>query len=185
VINDRGDAGFSRDPKRAAPENLRAHLAAIARTVHGPGAKDIGLTWSSHITAAHTEPGTAVRTRVGGTPVVFRWDAGRHRYLRVIDGAVQHTADGSLIDTPNVVVQFCRVTVYAADRDVNGNPAQYTHTVGTGRAVVFRDGRRIDGTWSRPTVGDGTSLRTGDGKAIDLAPGGAWFVLVARNAPLS
>ena len=66
-----------------------------------------------------------------------------------------------------------------------GNPAQYTHTIGHGRAVVFRDGRRIEGTWSRPAVDDGTTLSTTDGKAIALAPGGAWFVLVATNAPLA
>lgn len=185
VIADRGAPGFSRDPKRAAPENLRVNLAEVARKVKGPKARSIGLTWSSKMPTGATRPGRLVHTRVGGTDVSFRWDSRTRRYVRIIDGQVQHTADGSVISTPNVVVQFCRVTVYTKDRDVLGNPAQYTHTVGSGRAVVFRDGRRIDGTWSRKSVNDGTALRTDGGAPIPLSPGGAWFVLAATGAPLN
>jgi hypothetical protein len=185
VINDRGGPGFSRDPKRPAPENLRANLARIAAKINGPKAKSIGLVWSTRLTAANTRAGGLVRTRVGSTQVTFQWSGRLHRYVRIIDGQVQHADDGNVIATPNVIVQFCRLTVYAKDRDVLGNPAEYTHTIGHGRAVVFRDGRRIEGTWSRQAVDDGTTLRTTDGKAFVLAPGGAWFVLVAANAPLA
>jgi hypothetical protein len=105
--------------------------------------------------------------------------------MRIIDGAVQKTADGHVIDTPNVIVQFCKVTTYTKDRDVLGNPAKYTHTIGEGRVAVFRDGKRIDGTWSRHSVADGTVLKASDGSTIPLSPGGAWFVLVATDAPLN
>ncbi|MGH8860380.1 MAG: DUF3048 domain-containing protein [Jatrophihabitantaceae bacterium] len=184
IINDRGGPGFSRDTKRVAPENLRANLTQIAKKVKGPTARSIGLAWSTRMPAGQTRPGSLVQTRVGGTAVTFRWAPKTHRYVRIIDGQVQHTADGSVISTPNVIVQFCQVTVYTKDRDVLGHPAQYTHTIGKGRAVVFRNGRRIEGTWSRRSVTDGTSLRTSDGKVIPLAPGGAWFVLAATNTPL-
>jgi hypothetical protein len=185
VINDRGGPGFNRDPNRSAPENLRASLARIAAKIKGPKAKSIGLVWSTRLTAAPTRPGRSVGTRVGGTPVNFKWNQKLRRYERVIDGQVQHAGDGNVVATPNVIVQFCHINVYAKDRDVLGNPAQYTHTIGHGRAVVFRNGRRIEGTWSRQAVGDGTTLSSTDGKAITLAPGGAWFVLVATNAPLA
>jgi Protein of unknown function (DUF3048) N-terminal domain/Protein of unknown function (DUF3048) C-terminal domain len=183
VINDNGAPGFHRDGNRVAPENLVANLQAVAKKVHGPTARSIGLQWSTQLPAG-SKPGPVVATRVGGTDVGFRWDPKTHRYLRIIDGNVQHTADGSVISTPNVIVQFCKVTVYTKDRDVLGHPAQYTHTVGQGRVVVFRDGRRITGTWSRASVNDGTTLKTSGGKVIPLTPGGAWFVLVANGAPL-
>jgi hypothetical protein len=185
VINDRGGPGFSRDPNRNAPENLRADLAAIAGQVHGPQARSVGLTWSARPPAGQSRPGAVVSTRVGGTDVGFRWNATTKRYERVIDGQVQHAADGKVVATPNVIVQFCRVTAYPQDRDVLGHPAKYTHTVGRGRAVVFRDGRRFDGTWSRSSVDEGTTFAGSDGKPIPLAPGGAWVVLVATDAPLS
>ena len=183
VIGDEGGPEFSRDPNRQAPENLVVNLRKVAKAVKGPRAKGIGLTWSAKPPAA-SKPGKLVSTVVGGTPVVFHWNAKTHRYMRIIDGNIQHTADGSVIDTPNVIVQFCKVTVYTKDRDVLGHPAQYTHTLGTGRAVVFRNGKRIVGTWSRKNVTSGTILKTKDGKVIPLSPGGAWFVLAADNAPL-
>ena len=185
VINDRGAAGFSRDPNRQAPENLRANLAKIAAKVGGPAASDIGLTWSRHLPTGKPQSGTTVKTLVGATAVRFDWNTQLHRYVRIIDGRIQHASDGKVIDTPNVIVQFCRVTTYAKDRDVLGNPAKYTHTLGHGRAVVFRDGLRIDGTWHRSSVTHGTSLTTAAGRPIPLAPGGAWFVLVATGTPLS
>lgn len=185
VINDRGAQGFTRDPNRQAPENLKANLAQIAKKYGGPQAKDIGLTWSAKLPAGPTQPGTAIATKVGGTDVGFHWAAKAHRYVRLIDGQAQHTANGATVATPNVIVQFCRVTTYTKDRDVLGNPAKYTHTIGTGKAVVFRNGRRIDGTWSRASVNDGTSFKSTNGQPIPLSPGGAWIVLVATNAPLT
>jgi hypothetical protein len=185
VINDSGGPGFHRDLNREAPENLVANLKTIAKKVKGPTASDIGLTWSDQVPAGATKRGKLVQTKVGGTDVGFRWNANTHRYLRIIDGDVQHTRDGSVISTPNVIVQFCKVTTYAKDRDVLGNPAKYTHTVGTGRAVVFRNGERIDGTWSRGSTKDGTAYKAKDGSPITLMPGGTWVVLVATDAPLN
>lgn len=183
-INDRGGPGFQRDGSRPAPYNLRANLATIGARLKGATAKNIGFTFSATIPNRPFGPGSQLRTQVGGTPVQFNWNASMHRYVRLIGGAVQHTAAGTTIATPNVIVQFCKVTVYNKDRDVLGNPNMYTHTVGTGKVMVYRNGKVISGTWSRPTAKDGTTLKDRHGKAIPLSPGGAWVVLVATNAPL-
>ncbi len=50
---------------------------------------------------------------------------------------------------------------------------------------MFCDGRRIDCTWTRAWVRDGTHLNDAHGQPITLAPGGAWFVLVAPDTSLS
>lgn len=182
-INDAGGPGFDRDSSRSAPYNLTANLSVVAAKRHGPRAKDIGLTWSPKIVNGSRAAGE-VHTLVGGTPVDFYWQNKLHRYARAIGGSFQHAADGAWVTTPNVVVQFCRVTVYGGDVDTAGNPAMYTHTIGWGRVAVYRDGRRIDGTWSRSSTRDGTHLKDKHGQPIALAPGGAWFILVANTAPL-
>jgi hypothetical protein len=184
-INDRGGPGFGRDSSRSAPYNLTANLADIAAKLSGPKAKDIGLTWSPKVANSGSRPGIHVHTMVGGTPVNFVWRAKEHRYARVIGGTDVRAADGFRVLTPNVVVQFCRVTDYLQDIDTAGNPAKYTHTIGRGRAVVFRNGRAIEGTWTRLADKYGTHLTDAHRKPIALAPGGAWFILVATNAPLS
>jgi hypothetical protein len=177
--------GLSRDGSRTPPYNLVANLAVLAKTLKAAKAKSIGLTWSgSTKQAAHAPAGYTVQTAVGSTAVQFQWKAKLGRYVRVIGGAEQHAANGALITTPNVVVQFCKVTTYWKDVDVNHNPAKWSHTVGSGKVVVFRNGHRITGSWSRPTLGSGTTLRDAHGAPIALAPGGAWFVLAANGTPL-
>jgi hypothetical protein len=184
-INDRGGPGFWRDPSRPAPYNLKANLQTIAKKIKGVKARNIGLTWSAKIPNRPVGNGMQVRTQVGGTPVGFNYDAKTGKYERIINGAVQHTAGGAVIATPNVIVQYCSVTLYAKDRDVLGNPNYYTHTVGKGHVVVFRGGKAILGEWSRPRATDGTKLTDRHGRPIPLAPGGAWFVLVANGTPLN
>lgn len=186
TINDRGGPGFQRDGNRPAPYNLTADLARIAKARKAPGAKNIGLSWSAGTgQLAGTPSDRHVRTMVGGTPVRFEYDAKTKRYNRYIDGNLQHTAAGKVVSTPNVIVQFCKVTLYTADRDVLGNPNQYTHTIGKGKIVIFRDGRRITGSWSRPSLNAATTIRDAKGKPIPLRPGGAWVALVHTNAALS
>ena len=186
-INDRGGPGFARDGSRGAPYNLTANLAVAAAGVHAPRAKDIGLSFSALAAKrlAHAPNGLHVNTLVGQTSVNFVWDAARKRYVRLIGGAAEHTASGAVISTPNVIVQFCTVTPYPQDVDVAGNIAQFTHSVGTGRAVVFRNGKLIEGKWTRPRTAAGTKFTTRAGTPITLMPGGAWVLLVATNAPLS
>ena len=66
-----------------------------------------------------------------------------------------------------------------------GNVAQFTHTLGKGRAVIFRNGHKIEGQWLRGSTASGTRFVTTTGQPIPLATGGAWIVLVANNAPLT
>lgn len=182
-INDRGGPGFSRAHNRPAPYNLMVRLAKVP---HGANAKSIGWTWSASTKQlAGTAKVYSIQTVVGSTPVRFQWHAKLHRYVRVIGGASQHSASGALISTPNVIVQFCKGHVNKKDVDVAGNPNYFTETVGKGKVAVFRNGHRVNGTWSRPKTASGTTLTGKNGKPIALAPGGAWVVLVHTNAPLN
>jgi hypothetical protein len=182
-INDRGGPGFARDGGRGAPYNLTSNLAAVVAALKAPTARPIG--WTFGALPAGVPGGSHVSTVVGATPVYFSWDARINRYVRSINGEVQHAADGATISTPNVIVQFCTVVPHPGDVDVAGNIAQYTHSVGKGRVVVYRNGHQISGTWSRGTVGSGTRLVDKAGHPIPLAPGGAWVLLVATGAPLN
>ncbi|MCL2781956.1 MAG: DUF3048 domain-containing protein [Actinomycetia bacterium] len=186
VINDRDGPGFFRDYSRVAPHNLMINLQQVAAAVHGASAKSIGLTWAPRPEAsARAKPATSLSALVGGTPVSFQWDAASKRYVRYIDGVAQQSDDGKPVATPNVIVQFCDGHVNPADIDPAGNPGWFTSTVGHGKASVFRDGKRIDGTWSRPNAKAGTTFRDAAGQIIPLAPGGAWVVLSMNGAALT
>jgi Protein of unknown function (DUF3048) N-terminal domain/Protein of unknown function (DUF3048) C-terminal domain len=169
--------------------NLALNLAQVAKKVHTPRPKSLGWTFNSSLAGLSAHPGTRVVTEVTGsyqhgTKVEFRYRASIGRYVRYIDGVAQRAADGKLVTAKNVIVQECRIVAHPQDTDVNGNPSQFTYTVGKGNVSVFRQGKRIFGTWSRPKLQDGTQLRTAAGQPLSLAPGNTWVVLIRKGIPV-
>ncbi|WP_284284672.1 DUF3048 C-terminal domain-containing protein [Arsenicicoccus piscis] len=124
-------------------------------------------------------------TRVGNTPMTFTWDAGAKTYVRTINGRRLNTAEGRPIAQPNVLVQMCDGYTDRSDIDPIGNPSRYTKTVGSGPFVLYRDGKRLTGTWKRPTPGAPTSYVDASGKPLPLAPGGAFVLLARKGTPAS
>lgn len=169
--------------------NVVLDLAKVAARTKTTKAHSNGWTFAAGLTGIAARPATRVDTVVrgsnaGGTAVQFRYDATLKKYVRYIDGRRQYAADGKPVATTNVVVQLCKVVSHPADTDVMGNPSQFTYTVGTGKVAVFRQGKRIDGTWSRRTLSAGTSLRLANGKPLPLAPGNSWVVLATNGTPV-
>lgn len=187
-IQDRGAPLFYRVVRSASTYiNVELNLAKVSAAMSSAGGvQDIGLTWNADASALASDPAAStISTVVGGTAVGFTWNASLNKYVRVINGAQQKAADGNLIATPNVIVQFCQVTVHPGDVDVDGNPSQYTHSVGSGTVSIFRNGHRIDGTWSRASDTSPTIYKDASGNQIALNPGGAWVVLATTGASLS
>ncbi|MEL6984720.1 MAG: DUF3048 C-terminal domain-containing protein, partial [Actinomycetota bacterium] len=54
--------------------------------------------------------------------------------------------------------------------------------VGSGRATVFTAGVRIEGTWTRPTLGSVATITRADGSAIELTPGRTWIEVIRADA---
>lgn len=170
--------------------NLALDLAKVAKRTRTNPPRSIGWTFQAADTGLPALKGTDVRTSVrgsyrAGTPVEFRFDTRLHKYVRYISGQRQTDASGKPITATNVIVQFCRVVSHNQDRDVLGNPAQFTYTVGTGSVAVFRHGKRINGHWSRPKTSAGTRLTMANGKPLPLVPGNTWVVLATNGTPLS
>ncbi|GAA1235571.1 DUF3048 domain-containing protein [Oryzihumus leptocrescens] len=177
VINDRGGPGFSRSRSHPAPYNLLSDLAEVSRKVKADGVRNVGFTFSAADPRLASAPKvTAPRTVVGSTPVTFLWNG--QTYIRTVNGMRLHAADGAPIAKSNVLVQYCTVTVNHGDVDVLGNPSQYTHTIGTGKVVLYRDGKQIVGRWSRPSAGAATTYTDAAGKPLTFAPGGLFVALV-------
>jgi hypothetical protein len=188
-----GKPGFQRISRSGTTYiNVEVDLKSVAADVKSPRPTSNGWTFGSSLTGLKTSTGTDLKTTVtgtypvgSGTPVEFKYDPKIKKYVRYIDGEAQHAADGNLITATNVIVQSCEVHSFDADRDVNGYPAQFTTTIGTGPVSVFRQGKRINGTWSRHKVTSGTSLLAAKGKRIPLEPGNTWVVLIRKGVPVT
>jgi hypothetical protein len=166
--------------------NLMLNVAKVAHHTKSAPARPIGWTFSKSLHGLALRRGKDVRTTVtgsysSGTPVEFRWVPGIRKYVRYIDGVAQRAQDGHRITATNVIVQQCKIVAHFQDRDVLGNPAQFTFTVGKGPVSVFRNGRRINGNWTRTHLLGGTRLKMANGKTIPLMPGNTWVVLIKRG----
>jgi hypothetical protein len=183
-INDRVQVGFHRDDSRSAPYNLVANLAQVSAAIKAQGVRDVGFSWGTHyVRLAAAKAAPTVSTRVGSTSVDFVWNAKLRRYVRTIGGQWLFAASGAPVAKPNVLVQYCQITPDRSDIDVNGNPSMFTHTIGNGRVVLFRNGKRIEGTWSRRSNGARTAYKDAAGKPLLMAPGGTFVALVRNGAP--
>lgn len=192
AVADAGAQRFGRDYRRlggrSAPYNLVVDLSRLAAAMHGVSApEDIGLRWShSDPRPARARRVSAVSVTVGKIRLDWRWDAvGRRWQLHNRDGSLRRTASGAPVATPNLVVPFSRTRIDPTDVDVLGTPSVYTSTVGTGRLLLFRDGRVLAGTWARATPDRATSYLDPDRKPLTLEPGGAWVLLSATGAAAS
>ncbi len=184
-INDRGQVGFSRDRSRPAPYNVVTDLAKVDQAIKADGVRNVGFTWGAvDRRLAGATAAARVSTRVGSTPVGFVWDAKLSRYVRTVGGVRVLTASGVPVAKPNVLVQYCQIVADRSDHDVNGNPTMYTKTVGSGRVVLFRGGKQINGTWSRSGAGAPTRFTDSAGKPLLFAPGGTFVALVRPGAPV-
>jgi hypothetical protein len=177
VIDNDGD-GFSRDGNRGAPYNLEDNLAVLSGDLHTAGVQNIGFHFAASDPRVNAAPvGTSISQVVGSTPITFVWNAAKGIYVRTLDGTSLTAADGAPVGAANVIIQFCQVSTDTNDVDVNGNPSQYTHSVGTGKAVLYRNGRMLVGTWSRPTPTSPTTFVDSTGKVLDQSPGSTYVLL--------
>lgn len=178
VVNASGKrvpAAYFRDGSRTAPNNL------FVRPSRLPAAPPDG----SNIP---TRPGPAPP---GGVPtehhevsyrsatVGFTWSDRQRRWLVSMDGRPYFDADGNRVTAGTVVIKHVPVHD-SAIIDSAGNASPVATTVGTGRALVLRDGRAFDASWSRPSAGDTTRYTTAAGEPLPFASGQRWVVLVGR-----
>jgi hypothetical protein len=176
---------YHRDPSRSAPHDLYSStqaLYAAART-HGSLPAPI-FTYSPRPPAGAVIARTVHLPFSSSSDVYWKWGGAKKGWLR-FHGTVPHLlSDGSQVSAKNVVVQVVK-TVLTDITDANGTPSPEVIATGTGKAYVFRNGKVVVGTWSRPTLSDVTTFLDATGKRIPLAPGNTWVELLPDTIPVT
>ncbi len=169
---------YVRDSSRPAPHNL--YVVPGKALAAAPGAdrpQDIGFRFGGA-----PEGGRSAESYAVDFPAAeygFTWSAAEKRWLVSMDGTAARTTGGERVGAPTVVVQHVTVRP-SAYKDRGGNVTPYTETVGSGSAVVLRDGNSYDARWSRPSAADGTTFTRESGEPLPFAPGPVWIVLAPR-----
>ena len=133
--------------------------------------------------AASVAAGTVTIPYRAGFGVRYQYDPASRTYARYDDGVREvDGANGEPVAARDIVV--IQTEVHFTDAfgfDPAGNPKLDMQLTGTGKGVVFRDGRRQDVTWSRPDIFDVFTLRTAAGEVARLSPGQTWIHIVPND----
>lgn len=167
----------TRDRRRVAPHNVFVDLASLAGTATKVGdARSIGWTFTAGTEQADTgRKAERATSQVGHDTFRFDWTGGRWTVRwngkTYVDGD-----DGTVTKVDNVVVM--RVHDHPdGNADVLGAPSVQSDTKGSGQVSVYRDGRRLDGTWRRSETAGPMTFTDDEGRPIALHPGQTWVTL--------
>lgn len=167
-------SSFWRASNRFAPHNAYTNserlAAAAARASWGP----VAFTPWRYLSTTGTDRGdvTDIRIPYGGAfTVSWSYDASENRYVRFQAGAQQKDADGTVVRSTNVLILRTDAQV------LDDYGRLQLRTTGSGKGVLFRDGKRFDLTWRR-VAGQWFSFESIDGGEILFQPGSTWVSFV-------
>jgi hypothetical protein len=171
--------GFARDRDRRAPYNLFLDgTVALARAPHASTATDIGFTFSPTPPPGGT-PATHARAVWPSSSATFNYNAESGLYDVMLNGSVAGAEElpGSQ-RAATVIIQFVK-TPDSVFHDKFGGITPRAEVVGSGTAVVLRDGFAYDVTWTRATADSKTTFTMAGGQPIPFKPGQEWIALAS------
>lgn len=159
---------YYRDTRRRAPHNMYARTIDLYAAANHAGNQPSPLfryrPQGQGATGGVAASGVSIS--FGRANIDFVWSTADRGWRRSQNRSAHVQSGGVQLSPANVVV--LEVVYGTSSVDANSPEA---HTVGTGPAHVFTDGRRIDGTWSRAAATDPIVLTDGDGDEIFLTRG--------------
>jgi hypothetical protein len=111
-----------------------------------------------------------------GASATYEWNG--DAWARSDNGTPTLAENGDQLTADNVLIEEHTIN-FSEVGDVLGAPSPEIEDVtGSGRAVLFRNGRAVAGRWVRDAVEDPVRFETRAGDEMVLAPGRTWIALV-------
>lgn len=175
---------FWRGENFSAPHNVFTSSDLISKAIDDQGWQ-IPADFSSWIFKPDASAGDRPEAQTinidFANPVYnVKWEYNKETndYLRSEGGVVQTDANnGAEIRAKNVAV------MYVSSRVVDSVGRRSVKTIGSGEAVVFIDGKAINGAWQRPDLKSRTRFYDESGKEISFNAGTTWIEVVPGHFP--
>ena len=112
-------------------------------------------------------------------PIVYKWSGAA--WERTQHGA-PFDVEGPKVEIDNLIIELHKINYSKKIVDPIGNPSiEIVDAVGSGEALVFRDGKVFEATWSRKAVTDRVVYETDDGEEMALKEGSTWIALLPNS----
>lgn len=166
--------GYYRDNSRVEPYNLYALTKQLLAEAKGRESKARNIGFRFGKAPRGGKPTKWYTVNYPEASFNFLWSKKQHRWLSFMDGKPAYSAGGKRLGGRTVVIQSVVVGL-SHFRELGIKPP-YANTVGSGRAVVLRNGRAYVVHWSRPRADGGTAFTLPDGRRMPFARGQVWIV---------
>jgi len=181
-------SAFYRVSDRYAPHNFYTSSSALDKLEQQLGyyqpssfTPSPRKTDTPEATASH--PVIKLNYSYNGYQVEYDYDAAHNDYVRFLDGVPHIDREtGQQLRTKNLVIEIMP-TSYGLTR--LGEQTVIMQTVGQGRALVFRDGGVVEGTWRKTSHNARTLLLDANGAEIPLDAGSTWYGILPPDRSFS
>lgn len=153
--------------KRLKKDAIRAELK--------PPKADV-FTFSEDLEAKSKKARLVSINFTASNTIEYRWE--NDSWARYEAGVPFMTEVGEQVSVPNVLIQEVTINHSSTIVDVAGNPSPDINLLGSGKAVLFRDGRAVKGRWTIEKEGGAPEYVTKAGDPLEFAPGPIWIELV-------
>ena len=179
----RGNNAYRRIKSRQAPHNAYASTASLRKMARKLGAEERmsrRLHLRPFIDPAPIEARAAsqrIRIPYRTNVITYAYDRTANVYLRSIDGKAHiDPVDDERVAPTNVIVLYQKFRIDT--RIEPGHSRPDITTIGKGKALIFREGRVVKGTWSKDGDVAPTIIRGEDGEEIPLVRGQTFIQVV-------
>lgn len=179
-----GPPTYERSSSRFAPHNVYTTTAKLRRAASGRGYKGPVNIDSWQFADDEATPSARPRKSEIGIPypafgmnVLWRYDAKSNTYLRFNAGVAHKDAETKKqLFAKTVIVQYVKTLP-----EESGHGRLKMGTVGSGKVLVFKDGKTIVGKWKKTSRKARTGFFDQEGNEISLNRGKIWVQVVPSD----
>ncbi len=133
---------------------------------------------------ANGQPASEITVDYDWTLIEWRFEDESGRYYRWTDQNPHiDENNGDQVNVANVIIIFANHVQdpEICEQIINGVCTAYSVEIdltGTGQAIIFRDGKRYDGTWVRSNRYDMLTFYDDNGESLPLQVGNSWIQVI-------
>jgi hypothetical protein len=185
-----GGSAYHRISSRKAPHNAYTSTAAFRKQALRVGAPSVmvaglaGWTFADDRPLAERPARGSITVPYGRGATGYAYDPKTNAYLRSVAGRPQVDAgDRRRVTARNVIVLYMRLSYDPQSEPGHRRPI--LDQIGTGKAIVFRDGQAIPATWRKDDPGGLTRFLDPTGNEITLVRGRVFIQVVATGTKVT